>query len=159
MLVQVPTAEWHCNLCKERIALRESKHSSLTQFEGSSSIEKHRNKTEEEALLNHVIDRRIAAVSTTGRIKDKEKEKDRDAQNASSASLSAMEPGPDDVRYIGTPLTYFSTYFAPYSPLLGLPAPLKCPCGGHKFSHHVRIFWVHTVAPLNCFGDVCPVDL
>lgn len=94
MCSQVPSAEWHCNLCKERIALRESKHSSLTQFEGSSSIEKHRNKTEEEALLNTVIDKRISAISTTGKVKDKEKS---ELQSGSSASLSAMEPGPDEV--------------------------------------------------------------
>jgi hypothetical protein len=98
----VPTAEWHCNLCKERIALRESKHSSLSQFDGSSSIEKHRNKTEEEALLNTVIDRRISAISTTGRVKEgknRDGEKDKGEQTASSMSLSAMEPGPDEVLY------------------------------------------------------------
>ena len=89
----MPTSEWHCNLCKERIARRESKHNALSQFEGSSSIEKHRNKTQEESLLNNVIDKRISAISTTGRAKDKEKEK----SDAPNASVAAMEPGPDEV--------------------------------------------------------------
>jgi hypothetical protein len=94
---QVPTSEWHCNICKDRLALRESKHSALSQFEGSSSIEKHRNKTEEEVLLNTIIDKRISAVSTTGRLKEsKDKEKGENA-GASNASLAAMEPAPGEV--------------------------------------------------------------
>lgn len=95
---QVPTSEWHCNICRDRLALRESKHSALTQFEGSSSIEKHRNKAEEEVLLNTIIDKRISAVSTTGRVKESAKDKDRgESANGSNASLAAMEPAPGEV--------------------------------------------------------------
>jgi len=40
-LSSVPTSEWHCGACKDRIALRESKHSSVL-VEGGGSIDKHR---------------------------------------------------------------------------------------------------------------------
>jgi hypothetical protein len=49
-----------------------------------------------------VIDRRISAISTTGRVKEgknRDGEKDKGEQTASSMSLSAMEPGPDEVLY------------------------------------------------------------
>lgn len=114
--MQVPTSEWHCNLCKERIALRESKHSGLHQFEGSSSIEKHRNRADEDALLTSCVDRRIASATSSGRSKaDKGDKGDKDgAQSGSSASLSAMEPGPGEVRafliYGSVDLFRFSVY-------------------------------------------------
>lgn len=97
LYLQVPTSEWHCNLCKERIALRESKHSGLNQFEGSSSIEKHRNRAEEDALLTSCVDRRISSATSSGR--SKADKADREAsQSGSSASLSAMEPAPGEAR-------------------------------------------------------------
>ena len=63
-LTAVPTTEWHCNACTARLALRESKHSSVL-VEGGGSIDKHRSKVVEEDLLNSCIDRRIAMATSS----------------------------------------------------------------------------------------------
>ena len=92
----MPTTEWHCNLCRERIALRESRHtSSHLLFEGSSSIERHRSKQEEEALLNACVDRRLSVTGGGGGGKGGVNANN--INNSSSASLSAMEPEAGEV--------------------------------------------------------------
>jgi hypothetical protein len=89
--LQVPTTEWHCNGCKERITLRESKLSGQHNFEGAGCVDKQRSRIQEEDLLLAAVERRvISGVGAAGG-------KGGSSANA-SANLSAMEPLPGQVR-------------------------------------------------------------
>jgi hypothetical protein len=56
--VQVPSTEWHCSACAERLAIREARagHS-------FDDVLRRRDKEMEEELINRAIDRKAAASS------------------------------------------------------------------------------------------------